>query len=182
MIRRHRRNPTPGETYLGVIEKWRNVVGPRVARQLAQAARRYEILSRKIDRDYEIGRTRRIEEKEQVAEELRDRLEALQELHDDAGESMASEIEAGAEEQLASAWAQYHDPDHYWYRDRQTVTGHLRAVMEEEVWRAMAAGAGRGEGVGIHPRRFRFSDRRLWAAAKDAYERRVKLRARLRRP
>lgn len=172
-----------GEIYQGVLEKWQEIVGPRVARELAGLARRYEAMTRKIDRDYEIGRTHRIEEKEEQAEQLHDRLQALYEEYNDAGEAMAAETETSVEEELAVRWARHHAPNDALYQaPRHEFLGALRDIVESSVYNAAMAGGGAGEGK--RPYRledFRFTDRQLLAAAKDAYARQMRLRARLRR-
>ena len=167
----HRRSRTkprknqyaPSAVYRIVLSEWHEIVGPRVARQLAGLARKYERMVRRIDRDYAIGRLRGIEKREEEAEELRDVLEGLYAEYHDAGERMASEMEVSAEENLAYTWFNRDS-----FASRSDWIGNMRDIIETTAFQSGGL-------------RFRPTDKQLLEMARDAAERRSALVARYKR-
>lgn len=90
--------------YRKTVDDWREIVGPKVARRLARLARSYEILSQQIDRDYAIGRTRGIEDKEGRAEWLLEEMEGIRDEYESAAGESTDEV-FDVVRQLAATYA-----------------------------------------------------------------------------
>lgn len=168
-------------------------VDPRTRAQVLAAAAEYEALALEVDRRYEAGLLDGIEDLEQRVAELEHwldhALDALQLLEDET--QAMHETHMGLEELLFRAWANYaHQGD---YAKGSDVgydvfyePGRTREQVLAENVRRMARDGIRshgGEAAGLDPESWaNVSDEAAIAAARDAWERRMGLRIRYKRP
>jgi len=144
---------SPDETYRQTFQQWKEIVGPTDARQLASLAREYVKAIRQIDKKYQQGeknpdRLRGVEEMEESAEELRDRLESLYYQLWDVGERgqeehevfMTEEWDRGVslQDQLIMFWERSPtnpDKTYYGFDSKREWLDTIRNYLEEIGWK-----------------------------------------------
>jgi hypothetical protein len=140
---------------------WEEVIPPRELRKIRRLEREYERLAKQIDKKYATGRVEGVEDLEQRAGEIEEKLFAL---HDVYMETVPFEdIEVSLDEELVRA---YLFPPDYWTREEQIEV--LQDVIRTHLLRA---------GRDVHP-----TPEQALEAAMDAAARWEELRRRYRRP
>lgn len=134
-------------------------ISPEQRARIEEIETEYARLADRIDRAYERERPDYALTLEPRAEELRDILEGIHADLDDAGETMASEMEASLEEQLANT---YLGRDRF-FSQEDWISNMRSAIETEGLW----------QGITVKP-----TEDQILEAARDAANRRLNLIAR----